>query len=179
MRRDDQGGRGRFTAGAALRREAIAERPPFSEAFHKSLVRRLPTARPPRQARRAVLAAEVPPTRVRRTLIPLAVSAALVAVAVLLVARPVRDAEPARPLGPMNADGAVVVALDAATSSDLGVAAALPEETPGIDRLPTPGEIEEELREGVTTLAVSLLDVPEWTALADFDAGALLGEGGR
>jgi len=180
MRCEDHDGRGRFTAAAALRREAIAERPPFSDRLHEQIVRRLPAARPPTPARPAIAAAVAPARLFTRTVITLAASAALVAVAALLVARPVRDADPTRPLGPMNAGGAAVVALDAEASGELVVAAAaLPDETPGIDRLPTPGEIEEELREGVTTLAVSLLEVPDWTSLADFDAGSFLGDAGR
>jgi hypothetical protein len=180
MRWDDHDGRGRFIAAAALRREASAERPPFSDRLHEQIVRRLPAARPPTHARRPIAAALAPPRLFNRTVITLAASAALVAVAALLVARPVRDADPARPLRPMNAGGAAVVALDAEASGELVVAAAaLPDETPGIDRLPTPGEIEEELREGVTTLAVSLLEVPDWTSLADFDAGSFLGDAGR
>ena len=178
MRCDDHDGWGRFTAAAALRREAIAERPPFSERLHEQIVRQLPAARPPTPTRPAVAAALAPARLFARTVITLAASAALVAV--LLVARPVRDADPTRPLGPMQAGRAAVVALDAAAPGNGGIAApALPDETPGIDQLPTPGEIEEELREGVTTLAASLLEVPDWASLADFDACSFFGDAVR
>lgn len=180
MRCDDHDGRGRFTAAAALRREAIAERPLFSERLHDKIVGRLPAARPPRPARPAVAATVAPPRPFNRTVITLAASAALVAVAVLLMGPPARDADPTRPFGPIHAGGASEFALEAAAPGNGGIAAAsVPDETPGIDQLPTPGEIEEELREGVTTLAASLLEVPEWTSLAEFDAGSFLGDAGR
>jgi len=159
MRRDNQAGRG---PAAALWREAIAERPPFSEELHDRLVRRLAASRPPRPVPRKVAAA--PATLIRRMRIPLALSVAVMATTVALVGWNGRDALPRPPAGLSAAGGLPDVAP--------------PEEPLGIDRLPTPGEIEEEVRESVTTLAASLLGVPEWTAVADFDAGGFLGGGG-
>jgi hypothetical protein len=163
MRREDQRDRGRFAAGAALRREAIAERPPFSEAFHNRLARRLPAVARPRPAPRRVAAVGVASLLARWAVVPLAVSVMVLAVLVLLVARPGSDTQPIQPTGVVG-EASPVAAM---------------EELLAIDRLPTPGDIEEALRETMATLAVSLLDVPEWTTLADFDAGTIRADGGR
>ena len=42
----------------------------------------------------------------------------------------------------------------------------------GLDRLPMFDQIDEEVRVGLTTLAVSLLEVPDWKALAGFATSA-------
>jgi hypothetical protein len=99
----------------------------------------------------------------RWAVVPLAVSVMVLAVLVLLVARPGSDTQPIQPTGVVG-EASPVAAM---------------EELLAIDRLPTPGDIEEALRETMATLAVSLLDVPEWTTLADFDAGTIRADGGR
>lgn len=44
----------------------------------------------------------------------------------------------------------------------------------GIDRFPMFDELDAGVREGVSTLAATLLDVPEWRMLAEFDAAGFL-----
>lgn len=154
MRRDDRGHRRRSTAGAMLRHEALADRPLFSEAFHERLVRRLPVAAAPRRS--PTVAAAAWPARLR-IVMSLATVAGLVGMVVLLAARPDRA-------GPLARDLPVTIAVAA-------------EEPLGIDRLPLFDELQEEVRAGLTTLAVSLLEVPDWGPLAAL-AGAGLPDPG-
>jgi hypothetical protein len=156
-----------------LEHEALADRPPFSEAFHERLVRRLPAAATSRQP--PLVAAAASPAR-RRTVVPLAVAVGLVGVAVLTMARPGRDGLPER-------SGVRVAAEDAAAGIGDGFAGRgqrltdAAEELLGIDRLPMFDELEAEVRAGLTTLAVSLLEVPDWGPLAAL-AGAGLPDAG-
>ncbi len=182
MHNDDRAAGGRGGVGAALRREAVAERPRFSEEFHERLVQRLPVASAPRTALPAFTLPANPPSPIRRAALPLAVSATLVAAAILLLALPGREAQPDRVPGPIAGGGVELVTLTppmAARGEPGEPTIGLEQEPVGIDRLPTFDEIGESVREGVTTLAVSLLEVPEWTALADFDAGEFFSDGGR
>jgi hypothetical protein len=52
------------------------------------------------------------------------------------------------------------------------VAAGEEDEPVGLDRLPMFDQIDEEVRAGLTTLAVSLLEVPDWRPLAGFATSA-------
>lgn len=182
MHDDDRGAGGRCGVGATLRREALAERPQFSEEFHERLVQRLPAAARPRTAPPPVAPPATPPSGIRRAVLPLAVSATAVAAAVLLLALPRREAQPDRLPRPIAGGGVQVMTLAppmAARGEPGEPTIGLEQEPVGIDRLPTFDEIGESVREGVTTLAVSLLEVPEWTAVADFDTGEFFGDGGR
>jgi hypothetical protein len=176
MRRDDHGGR--RGAVAALRREAIAERPPFSEAFHDRLVRRLSACSSLPPVPRPVAPLATQPVPVRRAVLP--VAAAVVAVVILLVARFDREAPPDRSPVPTGEGGVAPRAVSSLGNGELDQVMTGQEREPvGIDRLPTFDELEESVAEGVTTLMVSVLEVPEWTALADWDAGSILGGGTR
>lgn len=149
---------------AALRREAIAERPAFSREFHDQLMRRV--TKPARPRPNPTVAAK--PLSARWPAAGLvATLAAVVAVVAVSVMTPssddvsrVRQGEPRPPLA----------ATTTASAPDGGAIAG--DEAPGIDRLPTFTEIEESVSDGVASLAASLFEVPDWTALADFDASA-------
>lgn len=163
---DDRGGR---RLGRLLRREAHGERPEFSAEFQARLVRRIGPL-----AGREV-AAEIKPAPVAsnaasgRRSWPLAAAAVLglVAAGLGLVRR---EGPPGGPASAPRARSAAVTASempDEVTPGD--------EEMLGIEQLPTFDELEEGLRAGVRTLAASLVDVPDWASLAEFDAASLLG----
>ncbi len=180
MRCDDQPGDRRLGPAAVLRREACSERPPFSEAFHDRLMRRLPNSPGSRQTPLSVAPVAAPPGLIRRAMLPGSISAAVVSVAFLLVARSgllSRADRASRTVAGGEAERAPPAMLAGGVQGELTIGQE--QESVGIDRLPMFAEIEESLREGVTTLAASLLEVPEWTALADFDAGGLGGDEGR
>lgn len=150
-----------------LRREAARERPTFSEALHARMVRRLPAA--PTASRLAEPLAKRAGWSVRGAASLVSAAAALAAVVVAVVgARP----DPADDEMPLVA----FVAADRADGGEVtaaGGSAAAAEF--GIDQVPTFDELEEVVGQGVSTLAVALLDVPEWRMLADFDAAGFLG----
>jgi hypothetical protein len=68
------------------------------------------------------------------------------------------------------------LAEPAAPSPAAVVASPQPDQqsVPGIESLPLFDEIDEGVRDGVRTLAASLVELPDWASLADFDAVALL-----
>lgn len=174
MRRDDRGYRRRTTAGAMLRHEALADRPPFSEALHERLVRRLPVAATPRRS--PTVAAAAWPARLR-IVMSLATVAGLVGMA-LLAARPDRAGTPAPPQDLMAAGTKAEAIGNGPLARDRPVTIAVAAEEPlGIDRLPLFDELQEEVRAGLTTLAVSLLEVPDLGPLAAL-AGAGLPDPG-
>lgn len=166
-RHDDN--RGGHRLGPLLRREALGERPEFSAEFQARLLRRIEPL-----AGRAV-ALEIKPVAAvaragsgaswRRSW-PLVAAAAVVVVAAGLSL--VRREGPRS--GPAKAPLAAVVVSQLPDEVPPG-----DEELPGIEQLPTFDELEEGLRAGVRTLAASLVDVPDWASLADFDAASLLG----
>jgi hypothetical protein len=163
---DNRGGR---RLGRLLRREALGERPDFSAEFQARLLLRIeplagrevaPEIKPVAPAARAGNAASW-----RRSW-PLATAAAVVVVAAGLSL--VRREVP--PSGPASAPLAAVAMNQLPVEVPPG-----DDELPGIEQLPTLDELEEGLRAGVRTLAASLVDVPDWASLADFDAASLLG----
>lgn len=153
-----------------LRREATGERPMFSGRLHGRILRRLPV--------KPAAAAVIPTAEPRaegtgrsawRQLSLAAAAAALAAVAIAIV-----GAGPDQVGGPPRS--VALVAMDPAGGSEVaaaGEAAAAAEL--GIDRVPMFDELDAGVREGVSTLAATLLDVPEWRMLADFDAAGFLG----
>jgi AcrR family transcriptional regulator len=163
---DDRGGR---RLGRLLRREAHGERPAFSAEFQARLMRRLePLAgrEVAAEIRPALAAARAGGEAAWRPSWPLAAAVALVVVATGLgLVR--REGSPRGPASALPAAVAVSQLPDEVPPGD--------EELPGIEVLPTFDEIEQGLRDGVRTLAASLVDVPDWASLADFDAASLLG----
>lgn len=151
----------------ALRREAAGDRPTFSEALHGRMLGRL-SVKPAAAA--VIPIAEPRGARAGQSewrQVSLAAAAALVAVITLAINW--------AGLGP--ADGPPrrvgLVATDPAGGSEMAAAGDAAEL--GIERVPMFDELEAGVREGVSTLAATLLDVPEWRMLADFDAVGFLG----
>lgn len=143
-----------------LRREAIGERPRFSRSLHGRILRRLPVSRAaePRTGETARS-----PWRLVRLAAAAATSFA-VGLAIITAGTDPADGPPQR---------VALVAMDPAGGS--GVAASGDAAELGIERVPTFDELEAGVREGVSTLAATLLEVPEWRMLADFDAAGFLG----
>ena len=140
-----------------LRREAAAAEPRFSPALHERLLRRLPAPAGPAPAAGSAWARRP----VSWPWIAAAGGAAALTVAIALVttAPGSRQGVPG-PVTPGEGGPA-----------ELAVAA----DEPGIERLPLYDDLEAGLREGVSTLAATLFEVPEWRMLADFDAAGLMG----
>ena len=147
-----------------LRWEAAGERPMFSAALHERILRGLPV-KPP-----AVIPIAEPRPQAGAwsawCQVSLTVAGAALVLAVVIVGA-----------GPDPADGPPqrfgVVATGPADGSDAAAAGDAAEL--GIERVPMFDELEAGVREGVSTLAATLLDVPEWRMLADFDAAGFLG----
>lgn len=158
---DGQGGR---RLGGLLRREAHGARPEFSTEFQARLIRRIePLSRPEAAAevRPAPAAARTSGVAAWRQSWPLAAAVLMVAAVGLGVVS--REGPPP---GPPSEPAAAEVASRQPPND---------EELPGIEALPTFDDLEEGLRAGVRTLAASLVDVPDWASLANFDATSLLG----
>jgi hypothetical protein len=152
---------------AVLGREARRERPAFSSEFHGRLTRRL--AARSAAGRRPAESGTVPRRAAGRG-VPLAggLAAVLLAVAAL---RPLGTGERPEPV----VDGA---RSPAAVRPDTPQ----PEQDPAfvVERFPLFDEIDEEIRAGVVQVASSLLEVPDWRGLTEFDAAGFLGiESGR
>jgi hypothetical protein len=165
---DDRRGLPR-SLGPRLRREAREARPAFSPEFQARLLAGL-EAGPRRPTPPAGLAAAAEPgvSAGWRPLVALAAGlAGVAAIAALAVMLPgVQPAAPGAGEGPAAALPAAQTALPATTE---------PAELPAIVLLPLYDEIEAGLRDGVRTLAESLVELPDWASLAEFDAAALLG----
>jgi hypothetical protein len=152
-----------------LRREASRERPRFSRALHERILERLPgDVVIPGEAH----AGEPRPVPARRRAwrevgLPVGLAALAAVVIAGFATGPDSADEPPR--------GAVVASIDPAGGD--AVAGGVPPEASelGIDTVPTFDDLEAGVREGVSTLAATLLDVPEWRMLADFDAAGFLG----
>ena len=148
---------------ARLRREARGERPEFSAGFQTRLMRRV---EPLPESLTESLPRPMPAlTGSQRASHARAASRLPVAVATLLLVAwssgfrlQSRPAEPAAP---------PPVAVAASPQPDQ-------QSVPGIDSLPMFDEIDEGVRDGVRTLAASLVELPDWASLADFDAVAVL-----
>jgi hypothetical protein len=150
------------SVGDLLRQEAARERPLFSEALHGRILQRLPRspALPGRIHVREPQPQEVGQSAWWRFRWATALAALAVAVAVI-GPRPDREGDRLES----------VVVTPAVAGSATAAAAA----DPGFDQVPTFDELEAGVREGVSTLAATLLDVPEWRTLADFDAAGFFG----
>ena len=152
-----------------LRQEAAWERPLFSEALHGRILRRLPVnADAP-----AVIQHAEPRARQagRPVWWPLGLVAAGVSLAVAIAVMAVRP----ELAGGQPRSVAVVAAEPAGGSEDAAEGGANEAAELGIEHVPTFDELEAGVREGVSTLAATLLEVPEWRMLADFDAAGFLG----
>jgi hypothetical protein len=162
--------RGPDAVADLLRREAAGERPLFSEALHERVVRRLP-----------VMAGEPTPIRLverrpqragrsaGRQLVLTAAGAALVAAAIAVIA-----VRPDRAGGQLRS--VALVAVDQTGGNEVaGEGGSADAADLEIERVPMFDDLEAGVREGVSTLAATLLDVPEWRMLADFDAAGFLG----
>ncbi|MFM8414519.1 MAG: hypothetical protein ACKOCX_07315 [Planctomycetota bacterium] len=166
------GERGRFHSGSVatrLRREAAADRPAFSAEWHERVVRRLvadgkgPRAPQPKVAE--PLAVE-PRRRWIVAVIPLA-AAVVVAATVVVLMHPGPDLRiGGAGQGERPASDAAVASVPAEADGPVG-----------LERLPMFDEIDAGVRDGVASLAASLLEVPDWTMLAELDAGAVLDPG--
>lgn len=161
--------RDRFHGGSLatrLRREAVADRPAFSADFHDRLRKRL--AREPLQTRIPVAVPIAIPAipRGRRTSAPLPAAAFVAALAMFMITAETRRQEGGAGQGDVL--GVATVGPDkgpAAVADLIGVDGAV-----GLDGLPMFDEIDAGVREGVASLAISLLDMPDWTKLAAFEA---------
>jgi hypothetical protein len=153
-----------------LRREAAGEQPLFSQALHGRILRGLPAT--------PVAAGVIQPAEPRgqqagRSAWWQAILAAAATVlAVVVTAIDWDESEPAgSQLLPVAIEaGDRAAGSEVAAQGDAAAAAEL-----GIDGIPTFDDLEAGVREGVSTLATTLLDVPEWRMLADFDAAGFLG----
>ena len=144
-RRDGLRAGGDGGLAARLRRDAGATRPAFSVALHERVCAAVADTMPPAPAR--------PPHRGRR-LRWATLAGGLAAVA--CIAALVGGGWRAPVAGPPP--GAAWAATDG----------------PGIERLPTPGEIGEGVLAEVTTLAAAAVGVPALTDLAAFDPAGLV-----
>jgi hypothetical protein len=150
---------------ARLRREARGERPEFSAGFQTRLMRRIeslpelvPRPMPALAGSQGAAHARAPSG------LPVA-GAAAVLLATLLVVTWSSGFGLQSPLAEPAAPSPVAV-----------VASPQPDQqsVPGIESLPLFDEIDEGVRDGVRTLAASLVELPDWASLADFDAVAML-----
>ena len=150
---------------ARLRREARGERPEFSAGFQTRLMRRiepLPESLP--RPMPALTGSQRAGHARAASRLPVAGAAAVLVATILVVTwssgfrLQSRPAEPAAPSP---------VAVAASPQPDQ-------QSVPGIDWLPMFDEIDEGVRDGVRTLAASLVELPDWASLADFDAVAVL-----
>jgi len=154
---------------ARLRREARGERPEFSAGFQTRLMRRvepLPESLPESLPRpMPVLTGSQRAGHARAaSRLPVAGAAAVLVATLLLVTWSSGfglQSPPAEPAAPSPA------AVAASPQPDQ-------QSVPGIDSLPMFDEIDEGVRDGVRTLAASLVELPDWASLADFDAVAVL-----
>ena len=137
-----------------LRSEARSTRPEFSDAFHARLIECFAKDRGALPSRDQGVAE--PRSRwLGRFAMPLAAVAAFAAaVAVLVTAR-----------GPGEAPNGSLSMESAGQPSPDGV----PEL--GVDSLPLFDDIDADMRAGLWMLASSLVEMPDWVTLADFDAG--------
>lgn len=158
---------------ACLADEAARERPAFSPGFHAAVMQRvraeLPAAARPPQPR----GPHAPPPRDRGR-----VSAGAAALAigsglalVLAIGFSPGQVRPGFPTG-----GRVdSVSGGRLSERPLSLEVTAAEETSLIERLPLFDDIDREVRSGVVLVASSLLDLPAWRDVADFDPAGFLG----
>ena len=164
---------------ALLRREVAAERPAFSDTFHTQLLLRLSPDRPQRACvDRPPVGRHTNPWGFAGPVAASAAVAAAILVAIMLTHRPSRDDAPLLAATPVTPGLASQAAGDRAAPAELVDYGPTAEEVVGLERMPMYDDIDEGLREGVSTLARSLLDVPEWGTLAEFDTAGFLDASG-
>lgn len=154
---------------ARLRREARGERPEFSAGFQTRLMRRiesLPESLPASLPRSvpALTGGQGASHARAASRLPVAAAAAMLVATLLVVTWSSGfglQSPPAEPAAPS------AVAVVASPQPDQ-------QSVPGIDSLPMFDDIDEGVRDGVRTLAASLVELPDWASLADFDAAAML-----
>lgn len=140
---------------ARLRHEARSTRPSFSDALHDRLMERIASERMSLPSRNAdVLQGR--PMRLSRFAMPIAATVAVAAVMTVLVTGRGPDEGPVR-----------LVPIEFSNPSR-------PADMPsvGIDSLPLYDDIDAGVRAGAWMLASSLVDVPDWASLADFNGDA-------
>lgn len=152
-----------------LRHDAARDRPRFSPTLHERILRRLPMT----AGRPAVIpVGEVSPRGAGRSAwlqLGLAAAAGTAAALAIIVTRPDPAGGPPRTVTRIAVGPAVEANESVGEDMPSGVASI------GIDTVPMFDELEAGVREGVSSLAATLLDVPEWRMLADFDAAGFLG----
>ena len=180
MRQEDHAERARYRRrsgpAAALRSEAMRDRPGFSAELHRRLLERLEAC----PGRRRRLAAVEPALaddssgrpRPGRWLVTASLGGLAVLASLSMVGRFRPGVEPAARA--LREPAAVAVADELPAES--GTAAVPVTAEVGIDRLPMFDEIGDGVVESVTTLAVSLLEVPDLTMLADLGASVAEGD---
>ena len=163
MRQDD--GEEKPGLAARLRREARGERPEFSAGFQTRLMRRIELLPESLPRPMPALTGGQPAGHTRAaSRFPVAGAAAVLVATLLLVTWSSGfrlQSPPAEPAAPSPA------AVAASPQPDQ-------QSVPGIESLPMFDEIDEGVRDGVRTLAASLVELPDWASLADFDAAAML-----
>jgi len=150
---------------ARLRREARGERPEFSAGFQTRLMRRIESLPELLPRPMPALAGSQPAGHARAaSRLPVAGAAAVLLATLVLVTL----SSGFRLQSPLTEP--------AAPSPVAVVASPQPDQqsVPGIESLPLFDEIDEGVRAGVRTLAASLVELPDWASLADFDAVAML-----
>jgi hypothetical protein len=154
---------------AVLRREAIRERPAFSPDLHRRLLERLESG-PGRHLPASSSQPRAGGVRGRSHRVRWIVTASLGGIALLaslgLVGRFWDRRGPAEP----PVAGRLAAAWADLEATRPGAVETLATDEVGIDRLPMFDEIGDGVVEGVATLAVSLLDVPDFAMLADLGA---------
>lgn len=158
---------------ARLRREARGERPEFSAGFQTRLMRRieslpesLPASLPeclPHSVPALTGGQGASHARAASRL-PVAAAAAMLVATLLVVTWSSGFGLQSPPAEPAASSAVAVVASPQPDQQSV----------PGIDSLPMFDDIDEGVRDGVRTLAASLVELPDWASLADFDAAAML-----
>jgi len=160
---------------AALRREAMRERPEFSAELHRRLAERLevsPQRHLPEASSRAPSGGRRGRSQRGRWLVTASRGAISLLASLGLVGRFWDGTGPAERL----ADGRLATVLAGREVGQSGTAETPATAEVSIDRLPMFDEIGDGVVEGVTTLAVSLLDVPDLAMLADLGASVAEGD---
>lgn len=150
---------------ARLRREARGERPEFSAGFQTRLMRRIESL--PESLPRSVpaLTGGQGASHARAaSRLPVAAAAAMLVATLLVVTWSSGFGLQSPPAEPVASSAVAVVASPQPDQQSV----------PGIDSLPMFDDIDEGVRDGVRTLAASLVELPDWASLADFDAAAML-----
>ena len=154
---------------ARLRREARGERPKFSAGFQTRLMRRIES---PPESLPECLPRSVPALTGGQgagharaaSRLSVAAAAAMLLATLLVVSWSSGFGLQSPPAEPAASSAVAVVASPQPDQQSV----------PGIDSLPMFDEIDEGVRDGVRTLAASLVELPDWASLADFDAAAML-----